>query len=104
MPRKPNPERLDNDAPEATDEWFAKARLARDVLADLMGADAAKVERSSRGVLKQALVASVDCEAERNRKTVKAMADVGSKNGVIYQDVKAWAASLSTDKPEQLPE
>lgn len=37
MPRKPNPERLDNDAPEATDEWFAKARPAKDVLADLMG-------------------------------------------------------------------
>ena len=104
MPRKPNPERMDNDAPEATDEWFAKARLARDVLADLMDADAAKVERSRRGVLKQALVASVDCEAERNRKTVKAMADVDSKNGVIHQDVKAWAASLGTDKPEQLPE
>ncbi len=42
MPRKPNPERLDNDAPEATDEWFAKARPAKDVLADLLGADAAK--------------------------------------------------------------
>ena len=35
MPRKPNPERLDNDAPEATEEWFAKARPAKDVLADL---------------------------------------------------------------------
>jgi uncharacterized protein (DUF4415 family) len=42
MPRKPNPERLDNDAPEATEEWFAKARPAKDVLADLMGADVAK--------------------------------------------------------------
>ena len=42
MPRKPNPERLDNDAPEATDEWFAKARPAKDVLADLMGAEVAK--------------------------------------------------------------
>lgn len=42
MPRKPNPERLDDEAPEATEEWFAKARPAKDVLADLMGADAAK--------------------------------------------------------------
>ncbi len=42
MPRKPNPERLDNEAPEATEEWFAKARPAKDVLADLMGADVAK--------------------------------------------------------------
>ena len=42
MPRKPNPERLDSEAPEATEEWFAKARPAKDVLADLMGADVAK--------------------------------------------------------------
>ncbi|WP_058086089.1 BrnA antitoxin family protein [Aquabacterium parvum] len=42
MPRKPNPERLDNDSPEATEEWFAKARPAKDVLADLMDADVAK--------------------------------------------------------------
>ncbi|WP_375211672.1 BrnA antitoxin family protein [Aquabacterium sp.] len=33
---------MDNDAPEATEEWFAKARPAKDVLADLMGADVAK--------------------------------------------------------------
>lgn len=104
MPRKPNPERLDNDAPEATEEWFAKARPARDVLADLMGADAAKVERSRGRVLKQASVASVDREAERYRMTVEAIADVDSRNGVSHQDVKAWAASLCTDKPGQLPE
>ncbi|MDO9236491.1 MAG: BrnA antitoxin family protein [Aquabacterium sp.] len=30
MPRKPNPELLDQDAPEATQEWFAKARPALD--------------------------------------------------------------------------
>ncbi|HOW48454.1 MAG: BrnA antitoxin family protein [Rubrivivax sp.] len=33
---------MDNEAPEATEEWFAKARPAKDVLADLMGADVAK--------------------------------------------------------------
>jgi uncharacterized protein (DUF4415 family) len=42
MPRKPNPERIDAETPEATEEWFAKARPAKDVLADLMGADVAK--------------------------------------------------------------
>ena len=104
MPRKPNPERLDDDAPEAADEWFAKARPARVVLPALMGADAAKVERSTGGVLKQASVASVDREAERYRMTVEAIADVDSRNGVGHQDVKAWAASLSIYKPGQLPE
>lgn len=42
MPRKPNPELLDNDAPEATDAWFAKARPASDVLEGLLGQAAAK--------------------------------------------------------------
>jgi uncharacterized protein (DUF4415 family) len=42
MPRKPNPELLDNEAPEATKEWFAKARPASDMLEGLFGADAAK--------------------------------------------------------------
>lgn len=42
MPRKPNPELLDNDAPEATKEWFAKARPASDMLGELLGQAAAK--------------------------------------------------------------
>ncbi|MBX9937535.1 MAG: BrnA antitoxin family protein [Burkholderiaceae bacterium] len=42
MPRTPNPERTDDDAPEATAEWFAKARPASEVLADLLGNDAAR--------------------------------------------------------------
>lgn len=42
MPRKPNPERVDVDAPEATDEWFAKARPAAEVLSEMVGADVAK--------------------------------------------------------------
>ena len=42
MPNKPNPERLDKDAPEATDAWFAQARPAAEVLGDLLGQDAAQ--------------------------------------------------------------
>lgn len=42
MPRKLNPELLDNDAPEASDEWFAKARPASEVLGKLLGPAAAK--------------------------------------------------------------
>lgn len=42
MPRTPNPERIDDDAPEATAEWFAKARPASEVLADLWGTQVAQ--------------------------------------------------------------
>ena len=42
MQRKPNPESIDDDAPEATDGWFQKARPASDVLPELFGKDAAK--------------------------------------------------------------
>ncbi|CAN5349026.1 BrnA antitoxin family protein [soil metagenome] len=41
MPRKPNPELIDDEAPEATDEWFAKALPAGAVLPRLVGAGAA---------------------------------------------------------------
>ncbi len=42
MPRKPNPELIDDDAPEATDEWFATARPGSEVLPGLMGEQAAQ--------------------------------------------------------------
>lgn len=42
MPRKPNPELVDDEAPEATTEWFTNARSAKDVLPDLLGTAAAK--------------------------------------------------------------
>jgi uncharacterized protein (DUF4415 family) len=50
MPRKPDPELIDNDAPEATDEWFKEARAAKDVLPGLIGVDAAqKLLKPKRG-------------------------------------------------------
>lgn len=42
MPRKPKPELLDADTPEALDAWFAKARPASEVLPELFGQSAAK--------------------------------------------------------------
>ncbi len=39
---KPNPELIDPDAPEAADEWFAKARPAKEVLPGLLGDAPAK--------------------------------------------------------------
>ena len=41
MPPTPRPDHTDDEAPEATAEWFAKARPARDVLAGLVGDDTA---------------------------------------------------------------
>lgn len=41
MPRKPDPELIDDDAPEATNEWFAKARPAKELLPALLGSSAA---------------------------------------------------------------
>lgn len=41
MPRKPNPELVDDEAPEADAEWFSRAKLAAEVLPDLVGARAA---------------------------------------------------------------
>lgn len=43
MPRKQkNPELLDKESPEATDQWFAKARPASEVLGTLLGQTAAQ--------------------------------------------------------------
>lgn len=42
MPRKPKSELIDQEAPEATDAWFAKARPAKAVLPGLLGDAAAK--------------------------------------------------------------
>jgi uncharacterized protein (DUF4415 family) len=49
-PRKPDPEMLDDDAPEATEEWFKKATPAKDVLPKLMGeAASAEMLKPRRG-------------------------------------------------------
>ena len=41
MRRKPNPELVDDDAPEANADWFRRARPAKDVLPGLVGRKAA---------------------------------------------------------------
>ena len=50
MPRTRNPELIDDELPEATDAWFAKARPAKDVLPGLVGKSAAtELLRPKRG-------------------------------------------------------
>ncbi len=41
MPPKPDPERIDDETPEADAEWFRNARPANEVLPGLVGRDAA---------------------------------------------------------------
>lgn len=41
MPRKPNPELIDDETPEADAEWFARARPASEVLPGLVGRETA---------------------------------------------------------------
>ncbi|WP_232834372.1 hypothetical protein [Rhodoferax ferrireducens] len=50
MPRKPTPELMDMDTPEATEEWFAKAHPASEVLPGLFGQSAAQEMLNWRGV------------------------------------------------------
>jgi len=40
MKKRPNPELVDDDNPELTDEWFAHARPAAEVLVEQFGAEA----------------------------------------------------------------
>ena len=40
MGKRPNPELIDDDNPELTDEWFARARPAAEVLREQFGAEA----------------------------------------------------------------
>lgn len=72
-------------------------------LAEQVDELAAKLERSRGWVVKQALAAYVEREAERYRMTVQALAEVDASAGVSHEDVKAWVASLGTDQQGQLP-
>jgi predicted transcriptional regulator len=73
-------------------------------LAEQVDELAARLERSRGWVVKQALAAYVERETERYRLTLEAMADVDAGNAVSHDDVKAWAATLGTDRPGKLTE
>lgn len=73
-------------------------------LAEQVDELAARLEHSRGWVVKQALAAYVEREAERHRLTLEAMADVDAGNAVSHEDVKTWAATLGTDLPGKLPE
>ena len=68
-------------------------------LADKVDAMALRLDRSRGWVMKQALAAWVDQEEERHRMTLEALADVDAGRILDPQAIRAWADSLTTDKP-----
>jgi len=49
MSTKPDPERIDDENPELTDEWFARARPAREMLPMIFGPEVAARMLKPRG-------------------------------------------------------
>lgn len=72
-------------------------------LAEKVDQIAARLERSRGWVVKQALVAWIEQEEERQRLTLEALADVDAGRVIEHQTVQVWAASLDTDLPLPLP-
>ena len=64
---------------------------------------AERLERSRGWIMKQALSAWIDQEEERSRLTREALADVDAGRVIDHQSVQAWADSLDTDNPLDVP-
>lgn len=64
---------------------------------------ASRLERSRGWIMKQALSAWIDQEEERGRLTREALADVDAGHVIEHQAVQAWADSLDSDSPLEVP-
>lgn len=64
---------------------------------------AERLERSRGWIMKQALSAWIDQEEERSRLTREALADVDAGRVIDHQSVQAWAESLDSDNPLDVP-
>lgn len=64
---------------------------------------AERLERSRGWIMKQALSAWLDQEEERSRLTREALADVEAGRVIDHQSVQAWADSLDSDSPKDVP-
>jgi predicted transcriptional regulator len=53
--------------------------------------------------MKQALSAWIDQEEERRRLTEEALSDVDAGRVIDHQAVQAWADSLNSDNPMDVP-
>ncbi|ALF90315.1 MULTISPECIES: CopG family ribbon-helix-helix protein [Ralstonia solanacearum species complex] len=73
------------------------------LLAEKVDQLAERLERSRGWIMKQALSAWIGQEEERDRLTHEALADMDAGRVIDHQAVQAWADSLSTDEPLQVP-
>lgn len=64
---------------------------------------AVRLERSRGWIMKQALSAWIDQEEERSRLTREALADIEAGRVIDHQSVQAWADSLDSDNPLDVP-
>ncbi|MGC9518532.1 MAG: CopG family ribbon-helix-helix protein [Desulfuromonadaceae bacterium] len=64
---------------------------------------AKRLERSRGWIMKQALSAWIDQEEERRRLTEEALSDVDAGRVIDHQAVQAWADSLNSDNPMDVP-
>ena len=64
---------------------------------------AIRLERSRGWIMKQALSAWIDQEDERSRFTREALVDIDAGRVIDHQAVQAWADSLDTDNPLDVP-
>jgi predicted transcriptional regulator len=72
-------------------------------LAEKVDQFAARLERSRGWIVKQALSEWIDKEEEHSELTKKALADVDAGHIIDHQAVQAWADSLGTDTPLNVP-
>jgi predicted transcriptional regulator len=72
-------------------------------LAEKIDQIAARIERSRGWIVKQALSAWIEQEEERRQLTLEALLDVDAGRLIDHQSVQAWAASLDTDTPLEVP-
>ena len=72
-------------------------------MADKVDQMAGRLERSRGWIMKQALSAWIDQEEERSRLTREALADVEAGRVIDHQSVQAWADSLDSDNPMDVP-
>jgi predicted transcriptional regulator len=72
-------------------------------LAEKVEQMAARLERSRGWIVKQALMAWIEQEEERDRLTREALADVDAGQVIDHRAVQAWADSLDDENPLPLP-
>jgi len=74
------------------------------VMAEKVDHMAKRLERSRGWIMKQALSAWIDQEEERSRLTREALSDVDAGRVIDHQSVQAWAESLDSENPLDVPQ